>query len=276
MKRLLIAIAAAAPVVGAGAIATAQGEGAATRTAAAPSKLTICHKTESASNQWRRITVSSRAMANPTSKSGKVLRAHLRHVGDAVVAGTGPCPAVQATPAPTGTTPTKLTICHRTGSDANPYRRITISSRAVTNPTSRSGKLLRGHMRHAGDIVMPGVTPWPSSSSQTGVKLSATLAPVQGATGSGTGSITIRLGQSRLCSALTVSGLTNVTSAHIHLVSTGAVVVPLTAPISGTATGCLTVERALLRSILRTPGAHYINVHTEAHPNGQVQGTLSR
>jgi hypothetical protein len=89
VKRFLIAIAAAVPVLLAGAMVTAQGEGAATQAAAAPSKLTICHKTGSASNQMRQITVSSRAMANPKSKSGKVLRAHLKHTGDAVVVGNG-------------------------------------------------------------------------------------------------------------------------------------------------------------------------------------------
>jgi CHRD domain len=275
VKRLFIAIAAAAPVVLAGAIATAQGEGAAARTATAPSKLTICHKT--GSDEWRRLTVSSRAMTNPQSKSGKLLRAHLRHVGDAVVAGTGPCPSAQVTPAPAGTAAAKLTICHKTGSAANPYRRITISGRAVTNPSSESGKLLRGHMRHTGDIVMPGVTPCPPGTSQTqGVKLRATLAPVSGATGSGTASITIRLGGNTLCATLTVTGLTNVTAAHIHLASTDGVVVPLTAPTSGTATGCTTVDSALLRSLVRTPGNYYVNVHTTAYPNGHVQGTLTR
>ena len=134
MKRLLIAIAAAVPVLLAGAVVTAQGEGAATHVTAAPSKLTVCHKTGSASNQWRRITVSSRAMANPKSNSGKLLRAHLRHTGDAIVVGTAACPTASATPAPTSTPATKITICHKTGSNSNPYRRITISSRAVTNP----------------------------------------------------------------------------------------------------------------------------------------------
>jgi hypothetical protein len=277
VKRLFIAIAAAVPVLLAGALVTAQGEGAATRTAAAPSKLTICHKTGSASNQWRRITVSSRAMANPQSKSGKLLRAHLRHTGDAVVAGTAACPSVSETPAPTSATPTRITICHKTGSDSNPYRRITISSRAVTNSSSASGKLLRGHMRHTGDMLLPGVTPCPSGNTQPGqgVKLSANLQPVQGASGSGTASITIRVGLARLCHTLTVSGLTNVTAAHIHLVSTGAVVVPLTTPTTGTSSGCATVEKALLQQIVQNPGAYYVNVHTQTFANGQVQGTLS-
>lgn len=277
MKRLFISIVAAAPVLLAGALVTAQGEGAATRAAAAPSKLTICHKTGSTSNQWRRITVSSRAMAHPKSNSGKLLRGHLRHTGDAVVAGTAACPSVSDTPAPTNTAPTRITICHKTGSASNPYRRITVSSRAVANPSSTSGKLLRGHMRHTGDLLMPGVTPCPSGNTQTGqgVKLSANLQPVQGATGSGTASITIRVGLGRLCHTLTVSGLTNVTAAHIHLGSTGAVVVPLTTPTTGTSSGCATVDRALLRQIVQNPSAYYVNVHTQTFPNGQVQGTLS-
>ena len=278
MKRLLIAIAAAAPVLLAGALVTAQGEGATTRTVAAPSKLTICHKTGSASNQFRRITVSSRAMANPKSKSGKLLRAHLRHTGDAVVAGAAVCPSASLTPTPTSTPATKITICHKTGSDANPYRRITISSRAVTNPSSMSGKLLRGHMRHTGDVLMPGVTPCPpgTQTGGQGVKLSANLQPVQGAmSGSGTASLTIRVGLARLCHTLTVSGLTDVEAAHIHLVSTKAIVVSLTTPTTGTSSGCATVERALLQQIVRNPAAYYVNVHTKTFPNGQVQGTLS-
>jgi hypothetical protein len=276
VKRLIIAIAAVVPVLLAGAVVTAQGEGAASQAAAAPSKLTICHETGSASNPWRRITVSSRAMANPKSQSGKTLRAHLKHTGDAVVVGTAACPSASATPAPTSTPATRITICHKTGSDANPYRRITISSRAVANPSSASGKLLRGHMRHTGDLLLPGVTPCPSGTQTgQGVKLSANLQPVQGASGSGTASLTIRTGLARLCHTLTVSGLTNVTAAHIHLVSTGAVVVPLTTPTTGTSSGCATVDKALLQLIVRNPGAYYVNVHTQAFTNGQVQGTLS-
>ncbi len=278
MKRFLIAIAAAVPVLLAGAMVTAQGEGAATKAAAAPSKLTICHKTGSASNQFRRITVSSRAMANPKSQSGKTLRAHLKHTGDAVVVGNAACPSASVTPAPTGTPATKITICHKTGSTSNPYRRITISSRAVTNLGSPSGKLLQGHMRHTGDLLMPGVTPCPpGTQTGQGVKLDANLQPVTGtpAGTSGTASITIRIGLARLCHTLTVSGLTNVTAAHIHLVSTGAIVVPLTTPTTGTSSGCATVERSLLQQIVRNPAAYYVNVHTGAFPNGQVQGTLS-
>ena len=276
MKRLLIAIAAAAPVLLAGAMVTAQGEGAATQTAAAPSKLTICHETGSASNQFRRITVSSRAMANPKSQSGKVLRAHLRHTGDAVVVGNAACPSASVTPAPTSTPATKITICHKTGSDSNPYRRITISSRAVANPSSPSGKLLRGHMRHTGDLLMPGVTPCPSGTQTgQGVKLYANLQPVQGASG-----IRNRFDHDphRSCTALSHAHRErpdqrdrrthpsrvdrrhrrSADDAHDRHVER-----------------LRTVEKALLQQIVRNPGAYYVNVHTQTFPNGQVQGTLS-
>ena len=36
-------------------------------------------------------------MANPKSKSGHVLRGHLRHTGDAVVVGTAACPSATLT-----------------------------------------------------------------------------------------------------------------------------------------------------------------------------------
>lgn len=276
MKRLLIAIAATVFVTLAGLSVAAQGRAPTTQTATPPSKLTICHKTGSDSNPWRRITVSGRAVTNPKSPAGKTLRAHLRHVGDAVVIGTAACPSGSLTPGPAATAPTKITICHKTSSTANPYRRITVSSRAVTNPNSPAGKVLRGHMSHTGDIVLPGATPCPSGT-QTQTKLTATLQPaVAGATGSGSASFTIRRGKGELCYTLTVTGLTNVTAAHIHRVSTGDVVVPLTAPTSGSTSGCVTVAKALLQEIVSKPGAFYVNVHTQTYPNGQIRGNLSR
>jgi hypothetical protein len=132
-------------------------------------------------------------------------------------------------------------------------------------------------MRHAGDLLLPGASTCPSGSAgQQGVKLTANLQPVQGATGSGNAAVRARLGGTSLCYTLTVTGLTNVTAAHIHRVPTGAIVVPLTAPTTGTAGGCETVDKALLREILGNPGAFYVNVHTVSFPNGQVQGTLNR
>jgi hypothetical protein len=278
MKRLFTALVVAAVGLG-GLAAVAQGQQAPAGATASPAKLTICHKTGSQSNPWRRITVSSRAFASPNSSSGQLLLGHLRHTGDAIVVGTAACPSASATPSPTSTPPSKITICHKTGSATNPYRRITVSSRAVTNPNSQSGKILRGHMGHAGDLILPGAPTCPAGAAKggQGVKLTATLRPAAPATtGSGTATVTIRLGKQELCFTLTVSGLTDVTAAHIHRGSSGAIVVPLTAPTSGTSSGCVTVEKALLQEILASPAAFYVNVHTATFPAGQIRGDLSR
>lgn len=278
MKRLSIAHVAVVPVLLTGFVAAAQGQEAATQTVTPPSKITICHKTGADSNPWRRITVSSRGWMNPNSKSGHVVGGHIRHTGDLIVVGTAACPSPTVTPEPTNTPATKLTICHKTGSSTNPYRRITVSSRAWTNPNSPAGKTLRGHARHAGDLLLPGAATCPSGAqSGQGARLSANLQPVSGAAGSGSATVTIRLGLMRLCHTLTVSGLGEVaTAAHIHRVSNNAVVVPLTTPTTGTSSGCGTVEKALLQEIVQRPDAFYVNVHTATWANGQVQGKLSR
>jgi hypothetical protein len=277
MKRILITIAVVLPALLAGLATTARGgETGVQHATAAPSKATICHRTKSDDNPWRRITVSSRAWLKPNTSQGRLMRAHMRHVGDAIVVGTGSCPPAAQAPQPSNTPPARMTICHRTGSTANPFRRITVSSRAVLRPGSPPGLVVRAHMRHAGDILFPGATPCPPGAPNLPGRLSANLQPVSGATGSGTASFTIRVGRSELCYTLNVTGLTNVTAAHIHRVAGGAIVVPLTAPTSGTSTGCVIVDQALLQEIVQTPGAFYVNVHTQTYPDGQVQGTLSK
>jgi hypothetical protein len=112
--------------------------------------------------------------------------------------------------------------------------------------------------------------------------LSATLTPVNGNTvGSGTATIRSNIGQGRICWALTVTGLNDVTAAHIHF-GTGPnatqIAVPFTlpTPFTGTATGCVNVARPLVKQILQHPGNFYVNVHTTAFPAGAIQGTLSK
>jgi CHRD domain len=281
MRRMLIATAVLLPALIAGLAATAHGgEAGVEHATAAPSKITICHRTGSATNPWRRITISSRAWTKPNSPAGQTLRGHMRHVGDAVVVGTAPCPPAAQAPTPSNTRPTKITICHRTGTASNPYRRITVSMNALQRPGSPAGVALRGHMRHTGDILFPGVTPCPAGTPNLPGRLGANLQPVAGATGSGTARFTVRLGRNELCYTLTVTGLTNLTAAHIHRVAGGAIVVPSSGsfnlPTTGTSSGCTGVDPALLREIVQTPGAFYVNVHTQSFQSGQVQGTLSK
>ena len=68
-------------------------------------------------------------------------------------------------------------------------------------------------------------------------------------------------------------------AAHIHRGATGVagpVVVPLTTPsASGQSSGCTSVARTLVASILASPASFYVNVHTAEFPAGAIRGQLT-
>ena len=171
--------------------------------------------------------------------------------------------------------PKKTVVCHATSSKKNPYLRIVVGTRAA----------LQTHMHHARDVVNPAGGTCPAqrlTAAKGGTKIATTLSPVAPNTaGSGTFVARSNAGQGLLCFRLSVSGLANVTAAHIHY-GTGpnaggiAVPLPLPSPFGGTATGCVQVDRTLLRQILLSPQSYYVNVHTTAFPAGAIKGTLSR
>ena len=85
----------------------------------------------------------------------------------------------------------------------------------------------------------------------------------------------------RLCYGLSVANLDQTAAAHIHAgrrTQNGGVVVELTHPANGRASavsGCVNVRRAIARAIRRSPGRFYVNVHTQAFPDGAVRGQLT-
>jgi hypothetical protein len=174
-------------------------------------------------------------------------------------------------------TPKKHVVCHATGSAKKPYRKIVVGTRAA----------LKAHLAHPGDIVDPagGVCPTQSLTALRGGRpMSTTLAPVAPNT-VGAGSFVARsnIGQGRICWSLTVTGLapSDVTAAHIHYLNgplATQIAVPLTlpSPFTGSATGCATALRALVKSILMHPENFYVNVHTIAFPGGAISGTLAK
>ncbi len=172
--------------------------------------------------------------------------------------------------------PKKTVICHATKNAKKPYVRIVTGSRAV----------IRAHtVAHHGDIINPagGVCPsQPLSATRGGRPISATLTPVAPNTlGSGTFVARSNIGQGRICWSLTVTGLADVTAAHIHIgvgPNAGQIVVPLTlpTPFTGSATGCTNAARALVKQILMHPENYYVNVHTVTFPAGAIRGTLAK
>ncbi len=89
-------------------------------------KITICHVTSSGTKPYNEITVSVNG-----------LNGHVTHEGDIIPAPVGGCPTSQLE-----IIDGKITICHATGSDKNPYSEITVSING-----------LNGHDKHEGDII---------------------------------------------------------------------------------------------------------------------------
>lgn len=97
--------------------------------------------------------------------------------------------------------------------------------------------------------------------------------------GFGTATLRVNPGRRELCYTLEVSGIEPATLAHIHRApagSSGAPVVTLEAPTSGTSSDCVEVARALAGAILRNPADYYVNVHNDEYPGGALRGQLSR
>jgi len=89
-------------------------------------KITICHATSSETNPYNEITVSVNG-----------LNGHGKHEGDIIPVPGGGCPT-----SPVVISDGKITICHATSSETNPYNEITVSVNG-----------LNGHDKHAGDII---------------------------------------------------------------------------------------------------------------------------
>jgi hypothetical protein len=88
-------------------------------------KIKICHATSSETNTYNEITVSVNG-----------LNGHDTHRGDII-----PMPEVGCPTSPLVITDNKITICHATGSETNPYDEITVNINGMN-----------GHGDHANDI----------------------------------------------------------------------------------------------------------------------------
>ncbi len=97
--------------------------------------------------------------------------------------------------------------------------------------------------------------------------------------GTGFASVTVNPGKGLVCYELSVSGIAPATGAHIHEApfgETGDIVVELVPPTNGSSSGCVEVDRAEAKEILKDPADYYVNVHNEEYPAGALRGQLSR
>ena len=103
--------------------------------------------------------------------------------------------------------------------------------------------------------------------------------PGPGAQG-GNGTVELRVipRQGSICWNLYARAVGTATAAHIHRGGAGAngpPVLALTTPdANGRSQGCATVEPQLAREIGMAPQEFYVNVHSEASPQGAIRGQL--
>ena len=94
----------------------------------------------------------------------------------------------------------------------------------------------------------------------------------------GTATVRITVAKGRVCSQLSAKNLPRAVAAHIHRGKAGVsgnVVVPLKTPnAAGNSKGCAKASKALLRAMVKSPRAFYVNVHTAEFPNGAIRGQL--
>lgn len=136
----------------------------------------------------------------------------------------------------------------------------------------------------AAAVALALAAPASAQNAEGGAKLSATLtgaAEVPAGDPDGTGSFSARVnpGQMQVCYDLTAANIATATAAHIHEApagQNGGIVVPLTAPATGSSTGCATVTRELALELIKSPSDYYVNVHNAAFPGGAVRGQLSK
>jgi hypothetical protein len=97
------------------------------------------------------------------------------------------------------------------------------------------------------------------------------------ANGSGSASVNVEPAKHRVCYSVSVSGLQNVTAAHIHHAAAGKdgpPVVMLRPPTKGSAKGCAAATASVIKEIMAHPADFYVNVHDKADPAGAVRGQL--
>lgn len=136
----------------------------------------------------------------------------------------------------------------------------------------------------AGAVAVPFVSAAPSATGALTAKLTgAAERPDPGdPNGRGTAVIRLNAARERVCFNISMRRINGSTAAHIHEAPAGEpgpIVVTLFSTPSNRRLrqGCVTdVDAALIRRILASPRAFYVNVHNTDYQAGAIRGQLRR
>jgi len=126
--------------------------------------------------------------------------------------------------------------------------------------------------------LRPGATTAPAGSTILVADLAGTEeVPGPGAVdGAGTARLVLTP-DGKVCAELATTRVDEATAAHVHTGPKGVagpVVITLTTPKEGRASGCATADPAVVAKVVADPATAYVNVHTAAQPGGAVRGQL--
>ena len=138
-------------------------------------------------------------------------------------------------------------------------------------------------------VVLTGLLAMAASTSGVAAKtpgppwqisLSGATEPAGGdPDGSGLATLWLNYGARTLCWATSWENIDAPTAGHIHVAPVGVagpVVIPFTdAAGVFTASGCRTVDQALLKAIIHNVDGYYVNLHNPTYPAGAIRGQLT-
>ena len=109
----------------------------------------------------------------------------------------------------------------------------------------------------------------------------ATEVPSGDPDGTGTTTVNLDVTKRQVCYEVTVQKIDHPVGMHIHegeAGKSGSIVLPLTTPAASdtTTTGCADADAGLIARMAANPGGFYLNVHSDAYPQGAVRGQLSQ